>query len=373
MNFLIVTHVPHTFNDNNQPAGYNPYVREMNLWGKYVDEVTIVAPLSAEPYGSYDLAYTHPNIKLVPVPEIDFTTPKAILKSLLRVPRIMWIIYAQMKSANHIHLRCPGNIGLLGCFVQILFPSKKKTAKYAGNWDPAYKNPASYSLQKSILSNTFFTRNITVLVYGAWPGVTKNIKSFFTATYFSKEIEKQFVKSREGRPVFVFSGVMSERKDPFFTYGLFKSIKQQLPDAVLHFCGDGNLKDPLHEKVNAEGLSGSVVFEGALSKEEMKKIYQQAHFLLFFTKTSEGWPKAVAESLFWGVIPVTKPISVVAQMVDNGNRGLLFSKTDVNEITAKVTALWHDKKRLALMSEAGMQWSHHYTLDDFELEISKLV
>jgi len=53
-----------------------------------------------------------------------------------------------MKSANHIHLRCPGNIGLLACLIQILFPNTPKTSKYAGNWDPNAKQPFTYKIQK---------------------------------------------------------------------------------------------------------------------------------------------------------------------------------------------------------------------------------
>ncbi len=373
MNFLIVTHVAHSINDKNQPGGYSPYVREMNLWGKYVDKITIVAPISKDPLTPMDLLYNHPNISMVPVKDIDFTSIPAIIKSAFRLPGIMWIIFRQMQKADHIHLRCPGNMGMLACFIQVLFPKKKKTAKYAGNWDPAYKNPVSYSLQKTILANTFLTRNMSVLVYGSWPGFTKNTKSFYTATYFSDEIDRQFKKSYSGRPVFVFSGVMDGRKDPFFTYELFKAIKQVLPTAVLHFCGDGSLKLPLQEKVKEEGFSDSIIFEGALSKDQMKKVYQQAHFLIFFTKTSEGWPKAVAESLFWGVIPVTKPISVVTQMVDNGNRGLLFDKVEIQSIVKKVQALWNDKSRIEKMSEDAMKWSRQYTLDGFENEIKKLI
>ena len=70
-------------------------------------------------------------------------------------------------------------MGLIGAIVNILFPNKQKTAKYAGNWDPKSKQPWSYRLQKWILSNTFLTKNMQVLVYGEWPNQTKNIKPFF--------------------------------------------------------------------------------------------------------------------------------------------------------------------------------------------------
>lgn len=77
---------------------------------------------------------------------------------------------------------------MLGCLVQIFFPKKIKTAKYAGNWDPEAKQPLSYRIQRWVLSNTFLTRNIQVLVYGEWKQQTKNIKPFFTATYSKSEI-----------------------------------------------------------------------------------------------------------------------------------------------------------------------------------------
>ena len=46
MRFVVVTHVDHVFQDNHYYA-YGPYVREMNIWFKQVDEVIIIAPLRA--------------------------------------------------------------------------------------------------------------------------------------------------------------------------------------------------------------------------------------------------------------------------------------------------------------------------------------
>ena len=44
MKFAIITQVPHVFQKGNYFA-YAPYVREMNIWSKYVDEFIIVAPI----------------------------------------------------------------------------------------------------------------------------------------------------------------------------------------------------------------------------------------------------------------------------------------------------------------------------------------
>ena len=107
----------------------------MNLWLNIDDQLIIVAPLSNKlEIDNIDLTYTNPNIKFIQIPEIEFTSFLKSIKSIFKIPQILLGILKGIKLSDHIHLRCPGNIGLLGCLVQIFFPSKKKTAKYAGNW-----------------------------------------------------------------------------------------------------------------------------------------------------------------------------------------------------------------------------------------------
>ncbi len=61
MKFVILTHAAHIFKEGKVYA-YGPYVREMNLWAKYVDEIIIVAPISKEEPSSIHLAYTRQRI-----------------------------------------------------------------------------------------------------------------------------------------------------------------------------------------------------------------------------------------------------------------------------------------------------------------------
>ena len=58
MKFLIITHVDHIKNDN-QYFGYAPYVREMNSWLKYVDQVIIVGSLVKRNSTAIDISYDH--------------------------------------------------------------------------------------------------------------------------------------------------------------------------------------------------------------------------------------------------------------------------------------------------------------------------
>ncbi len=47
MKFLIISHALHKTKDD-AVFSYAPYVREMNIWLKYVDAVEVVAPLVSD-------------------------------------------------------------------------------------------------------------------------------------------------------------------------------------------------------------------------------------------------------------------------------------------------------------------------------------
>ena len=123
MKFLIITHVPHIV-EQNLFFAYSPYVNEINIWVKHVDEVVILSPISNQPKTAIDSPYIHPAIDFIKIENFDVLNLKNSISAVLKFPKIVWKMYKAMQQADHIHLRCPGNIGLLGCFVQILFPSK---------------------------------------------------------------------------------------------------------------------------------------------------------------------------------------------------------------------------------------------------------
>ncbi len=369
MKFAIITHVDHVI-DKGQYFAYGPYVREMNLWLRYVDEVIIVAPLTKKELSKIDLAYKHQHIEFLRVPLFDVTSLNHLAKTFLKLPILLFSIYKAMQQADHIHLRCPGNMGLLGCLVQIAFPKKPKTAKYAGNWDPKSKQPWSYKLQQAILRNTFLTKNMKVLAYGDWPQETKNILPFFTATYFEKEKEAVVKRDYTTRLQFLFIGTLSPGKQPLYVLALVKEFIQHKVDVVLDIYGDGSERKAMEKYIKEHQLEKYIHLHGNQPKEIVKEQLQKAHFLVLPSK-SEGWPKVVAEAMFWGCIPMVTPISCVPWMLANGERGFLLTQAAEKEVLLLLENL--DTTKLATMAEKAVLWSRHYTLDYFETEIQKLL
>ena len=369
MSFLIISHALHK-NSEGELFAYEPYVREMNLWLKHVDKVTIVAPHTKENISSIDMAYKHNNIVLKKISAIQFTSFQYVFKSVINLPIILFTIFKACKKADHIHLRCPGNIGLLGCCMQILFPRKIKTAKYAGNWDPKANQPFSYRFQKWILSNTVLTKNIKVLIYGEWEQQSKNIVPFFTATYKNSEIEIPIERSYNNALSFTFVGSLVNGKRPLFAVKIIEELHKQGYEVILDIFGDGVLKTELENYISKNKLEAIVCLHGNQPKEQVKAALQNAHFLILPSK-SEGWPKAITEAMFYGTIPVSTSISCVPNMLDYGNRGILI-EPNIEAAVLKITEALNNKD-LKKMSKLASEWSQNYTLDYFESEIKKLL
>ncbi len=370
MRFLIISHTMHK-EHNNSLYAYAPYVKEMNIWLKYADKIEIVAPKINKEISNIEASYVYQNIHLNTIPSIAFTSFKNSVSSILKLPKIFFTIFRACKNADHIHLRCPGNIGLIGCFVQIFFSKKIKTAKYAGNWNPKSKQPISYKFQKWILSNTVLTKNIKVLVYGDWKNQTKNIKPFFTASFYNSEIEDEIERNYDAKLNFVFVGSLVKGKRPLLAIKIVEALYTQGKKVILELYGEGVLKPELQKYITNNNLENIVILKGSQRKNTIKKALKESHFLILASK-SEGWPKAVAEAMFFGVIPIATKISCVPFMLDYGNRGVLI-EPNLNDAVRQINLHLKDTSNLKSVSLLASKWSQNYTLDVFETEISKLL
>lgn len=356
---------------NKKKYMYGPYHKEMKIWAKYVDEIQFCCPIWIEDRGLL-------------IDEISFTIPNIIelkefnIKSITKIPLSFYysfvnffIILKAIHSAEHIHLRCPGNMALLACVAQIFYPQKTKTAKYAGNWDPKSAQPWSYRLQKWILCNTFLTKNMQVLVYGEWPNQTRNIKPFFTATY--SESDKIELKPRDllDRIRFLFVGMLSEGKQPLYVTEIIKQLVLKGFDVQLDYFGDGKMREEIERFCSDNNLKERVFLHGNQPKDRVEIAYQESHFLLLHSK-SEGWPKVVAEAMFWGCVPIVSPVSCVPYMLDFGKRGVLLTNEIEKNVNSVATLINHPEV-FAKMSNEAQLWSRQFTIDKFENEISKLL
>ena len=370
MKFAVITHIKH-YRENEDYYSYAPYVREMNLWFQHVDEVLVLGTFSSEKPGAIDLPYRVKQLDFRRVPDFDVLRIQSVFKTLILLPSILKIIYKTMQEADHIHLRCPGNMGLLGALVQIFFPYKPKTAKYAGNWKPGAKQPWSYRFQKWILSNTILTKNMQVVVYGEWPNQSPNVKAFFTASYSEKD-KAEIPKRKYDLPLrFLFVGSLAPGKQPVYALALVAELIERGFPSELHVYGEGPEREKLNKKAKELKVERQLFLHGNQTSEALKEAYNKSHFLILPSK-SEGWPKAVAEAMWWGVIPIATSVSCVPWMLNEGERGILL-ENNLDADARNVALHLRDKDRLRQMADIASEWSRQYTLERFNKEIKKML
>ncbi len=358
---------------NGEIYGYAPYIREMNMWSRHFDRVLVVGPYSkSRELEKIDLNYSHSNLKLIKVPSFNIKSIPSFMKLLLNLPVIVYKMAKVMQKSDYLHFRCPSNVSAIAATVQVFFPKKPKSTKYAGNWDPNSNQPLGYRFQKWILSNTFFTKNMKVLVYGEWPNQTKSVVPFISATYTDNEKITFNRRNFLGKLKFVFIGAMVVGKRPMFTVKIIEALKERGMNVELHMFGDGNLIDAVKEYSQNKNLHKNVIIYGNRSKEVIKACLLDAHFTILPSK-SEGWPKAIAEGMFFGALPISTTISCLPWILDYGNRGILI-ESDLNSAVGEiVNELSKGEDYLNKMSESALDWSQHYTIEKLEKEIENVV
>jgi glycosyltransferase involved in cell wall biosynthesis len=371
MKLLIVSTAPFIYMEKDVYS-YGPYVNELMIWNKNASTIAFCCPVWEADRGlliSKVPFEIKKHFKLIDLNGLSF---KAKMQSFFLSFYNIMLLFKGFYWADHIHIRCPGNLGLLGCFVQIFFPNTPKTAKYAGNWDPESKQPRSYRLQKWILSNTFLTRKMQVLIYGEWPNQSKNIKAFFTASYYEEEKESLIVKNLESKISFVFVGSLVKGKNPMYAIQIVEGLFSRGFDVSLNIYGEGIERNNLERYISENNLAEVISLKGNQDKGTLKTAYLKSHFVLLPSE-SEGWPKAIAEGMFWGCVPIATSVSCVPFMLDYGNRGVLLDRNLNSDVMQIASLLTTNNNDFIIKQKKAFEWSQAYTLDVFESEIKKLM
>ncbi len=139
----------------------------------------------------------------------------------------------------------------------------------------------------------------------------------------------------------------------------------------LTLFGEGNERKMLENYVSDNNLETFVFLKGNQNQEVIKKAYIENHFVVL-PSMSEGWPKVVAEGMFWGCLPIATAVSCVPNMLDYGKRGVLL-EMDLSKDVQQIALLLDTNESYQQMVGKAIDWSRKYTLDVFENEIKGLL
>jgi glycosyltransferase involved in cell wall biosynthesis len=304
---------------------------------------------------------SRPNISVAPQLETggDALLDKAI--QALALPRHVWRLAGAMRQADAIHVRCPGNLGLLGCLLARPF-GKPCVAKYAGQWSDYPGEPRAWRWQKALLRSPWWRG--PVLVYGRWPGQPPKVVPFFTSVMDDAQMARARLSVHRDwskqPPEVLFVGRLSSQKNVDVILRALALLRPEGLCLRLRVVGDGPLRRDLEALARALELDQQVIFQGAVPQARVLDYYEQARILVLASQT-EGWPKAIAEAMAFGLVCIGANRGLVPQMLGEG-RGLLVEPGDAAALAARLRQAATDASAAARISERAAAWASQFTI-----------
>lgn len=191
----------------------------------------------------------------------------------------------------------------------------------------------------------------------------KNIVVIQNGVDTGKYYPMDFVQKRVLRNKFGFGnreyliGVVasfSPKKNISLAIKAMVDIVAKLPSAILVLVGRGELEKELRELVAENGLSDRVRFLGLV--KEVNDVLNIFDLFLFPSSTGEGMPNAVLEAMAAKVPVVASDIPGNIELLQDGNRGILFKNNDKNSLVEWVLRLADDKVLSNQITERAYQY-----------------
>ncbi len=173
----------------------------------------------------------------------------------------------------------------------------------------------------------------------------------------------------------VSMGRLTEQKGFDLLLQAFHKIAPQYPDWQLLILGRGELREQLERMRDNLGLSGQVVFTGALSNPFA--VLKSAKLFVMASR-NEGFPMAHGEALACGLpVIATDCPSGPSEMIRHHVDGLLVPNQDVSAFAAAMASLMSDEPKRQRLAAKAPEVTERFGLEaivaEWETLIDKLV
>jgi colanic acid/amylovoran biosynthesis glycosyltransferase len=165
-------------------------------------------------------------------------------------------------------------------------------------------------------------------------------------------------KYPEEKIVLLTTGRLVEKKGHQYVILAIKQVVKKYDNIKYIIAGEGPLRNKLEKMVNNLNLNHYVYFMGAVSGEETKKLYENAHIFILHCVTAsngdmEGTPVVLMEAQACGLPVVSTYHSGVSEVVIDGKSGFLVNEKDVNALVEKIEYLIENPSVWAEMGLIG--------------------
>lgn len=342
MKLAIISHTEHYKTEDGTLVGWGATINEINHLLDVFDEIHHIAMFYDAKAPKSALPYQSDKIHFVPIPAAGGRTALSKLKLLWNAPKTISKVHKTLKLVDCFQLRTPTGIGVFLIPFLMIFVKKKGWFKYAGNWNQE-QPPIGYRLQRSMLKR----QNRMVTINGTWSHQPKHHLSFENPCLSLKDIENgKFTrkkKSFEGPLSFCFVGRLEKEKGVERIIKAFLALadSEQKYIKAIHLVGEGDDFEYFKSLVKESFIK--YYFHGALSRQEVFRIYKESHVFLMPTTASEGFPKVIAEAMNFGCIPIVSNISAIGHYIKHQENGFLLDDITMDGLVILLKEVLHLK------------------------------
>ncbi len=350
---------------------YEPFVLEMNVWHELFDQLIVVAPHDQGPPPKFWTPYKNSTgITVIPYRRDRGRGMNQEPTKVSEIPRMLYALTKAALGSDAFHLRSPSSISLLASLVLPLM-QPKLCAKFAGQWTGYPGEPRSVRWQRAILKSKWWRGLVTV--YGEWPDQPPHVVPFFTSVLNSRQSARALAaaKNRTAADLsnrnlrLLFVGRLSKSKN---VHAVIEAIAQLKAEGMTIKCdivGDGPEREALEKRVAESQLQAQVNFAGGVDFDSVLDFYERADALALISET-EGWPKAIAEAMAFGLVCIGSDRGLVPWMLGIGlpdNRGLVIQPGDAAALAATLRQIAAKPVEHFQLGQHAAAWSANYSLE----------
>lgn len=240
-----------------------------------------------------------------------------------------------------------------------------KAFPWPGLLHGCYRNSRLQTLPVSLMQALHRARKTWQLQIDALIALTEFGKQKLVQAGFSPEqvfVKPNFVDpdpgfSAERENYFIFMGRLSPEK------GVNTLLRawERLENIPLKIIGEGPLQAGL-QNFSAERALKSVEFLGRLPRPEVLSRLRRAACLLLPSECYETFGLVAVEAFACGVPVIASRLGAMAEIVQEGRSGLLFTPGNAQDLAEKVRRAWENRDRMQQMGRnARAEYETKYT------------
>lgn len=177
---------------------------------------------------------------------------------------------------------------------------------------------------------------------GAYPN--KMLQWGYFPQFIEYEPQELFGKKPQNTIQIMWAGRFIDWKHPEDMVALAEALSKEKKEVLIHFVGDGELRESIVQEIEKKGLSNLFKLWGYQKPDKVRELMEQSSIYVFTSDYKEGWGAVLNEAMNSGCACVANcAIGAAPYLIKHGENGFLYPNGQRDVMIRQVKQLIEDK------------------------------